>query len=151
MKLILLQVDSQKGLQLESEIRSEIVRNVKKRCPHCVSDSSAVDLIEPGKLRCSETAARLIYRSTIEAAGSHNTSEIVGVIDEWVTSTEPGEATLHLWPFVMDLDGRCPVSITSLGSPYPTLGANGDQAQASRVKEQLESCLSSDNNFQQKL
>ena len=131
---------------MESEIRAEIVWNVRKRCPQCLDDSS-VDLIEPGKLRCSETAARLIYRSTIEAAGSHNASEIVGVIEEWVTSIE---ATLHLWPFVMDLDSHCPVSIKSLGSPYPTLGANEDQAQASRVKEYLESCLSSDN-FQLKL
>ena len=134
---------------MESEIRAEIVRNVRKRCPQCIGDSS-VDLIEPGKLRCSETAARLIYRSTIEVAGSHNSSEIVEVIEEWVTGTGPGEATLHLWPFVMDLDSRCPVSIKSLGSPYPTLGANEDQAQASRVKEHLESCLSSDN-FQLKL
>ena len=125
-------------MQLESEIRSEIVRNVRKHCPQCISNSS-VELIEPGQLRCSETAARLIYRSTIEAAGSHNASEIVGVIEEWVTSTGPGEATLHLWPFVMDLDSRCPVSIKSLSSPYPTLGANEDQVQASRVKEYLES------------
>ena len=141
-----MQIDSQKGIQLESEIRAEIVRNVRKRCPQCLSDSS-VELIEPGKLRCSETAARLIYRSTIEAAGSHNASEIVGVIEEWVTSTGPGEATLHLWPFVMDLDSRCPVSIKSLGSPYPALGATDqDLVQASRVKEHLESCL--DINFQ---
>ena len=84
------------------------------------------------------------------AAGSqHNSSEIVEIIEEWVTSSE---ATLHLWPFVMDLDSRCPVSIKSLGSPYPTLGAilNEDQAQASRVKEHLQSCLSLDN-FQLKL
>ena len=140
---LILQVDLQKGLQLENEIRAEIVRNVRKHCPQCISDSSntSVELIEPGKLRCSETAARLIYRSTIEAAGSHNASEIVGTIEEWVTSIE---ATLHLWPFVMDLDSHCPVSIKSLSSPYPTLGANGDQAQASRVKEHLESCLSSE-------
>ena len=105
-----------------------------------------MDLIQPGKLRCSETAARLIYRSTIQATGSHNASEIIGVIEEWVTSTEPGEATLHLWPFVMDLDNRCPVSITSLDAPYPALsGAGGDQIQVSRVKEHIESCLSSDN------
>ena len=52
-----------------------------------------MDLIQPGKLRCSETAARLIYRSTIEATGSRNASEIVGVIKEWVTSTETGEDT----------------------------------------------------------
>ena len=127
-------------MQLESEIRAEIVRNVRKHCPQCISDSS-VGLIEPGQLRCSETAARLIYRSTIEAAGSHNASEIVGIIEEWVTSIE---ATLHLWPFVMDLDSRCPVSIKSLSSPYPTLGPIGDHVQASRVKEQLESCLSSE-------
>ena len=142
---LILQVnnDSQKGLQLEDEIRAEIVWNVRKRCPQCLSDSSntSMELIEPGKLRCSETAARLIYRSTIEAAGSHNASEIVGTIEEWVTSIE---ATLHLWPFVMDLDSRCPVSIKSLSSPYPTLGPIGDQAQASRVKEHLESCLSSE-------
>ena len=71
--------------------------------------------------------AWLIYRSTIEATGSHNASEIVGVIVDWVTSTEPGEATLQLWPFVMDLDSSCPVSITSLNSPYPPLTAGGDQ------------------------
>ena len=82
----------------------------------------------------------------IEATGSHNASEIIGVIEEWVTSTEPGESTLHLWPFVMGLDNRCPASITSLDAPYPTLsGAGGDQAQVSRVKEHIESCLSSDN------
>ena len=125
-------------MQLESEIRAEIARNVRKRCPQCISDSS-VGLIEPGKLRCSETAARLIYRSTIEAAGSHNASEIVGVIEDWVIGTGPGEATLHLWPFVMDLDSRCPVSIKSFSSPYPTLGPIEDQVQASRVKEHLES------------
>ena len=132
---------------MESEIRNEIVQNVRKHCSHCVgSESSADQLIQPGKLRCSETAARLIYRSTIEATGSHNASEIIGVIEEWVTSTEPGESTLHLWPFVMDLDNRCPASITSLDAPYPTLsGAGGDQAQVSRVKEHIESCLSSDN------
>ena len=131
---------------MESEIRSEIVRNVKKHCPRCVASESSVDLIQPGKLRCSETAARLIYRSTIQATGSHNASEIIGVIEEWVTSTEPGEATLHFWPFVMDLDNRCPVSITSLDAPYPALsGAVGDQIQVSRVKEHIESCLSSDN------
>ena len=98
---------------------------MKKHCPQCTNGSS--DLIQPGKLRCSERAARLIYRSTIEATGSHNASEIVGVIVNWVTSTEPGEATLQLWPFVMDLDSSCPVSITSLNSPYPTLAAGGDQ------------------------
>ena len=140
---MLWQIDSHKGLQLESEIRSEIIRNVKKRCPQCTNGSS-VDLIQPGKLRCSETAARLIYRSTIEAIGSHNASEIIEVIEEWVTSTEPGEATLHLWPFVMDLDSRCPTSITSLDSSYPTLTAGGDQAQTSRMKEHIESCLASD-------
>ena len=111
---------------MESEIRSEIVQNVRKRCPQCVAIGSSVDLIQPGKLRCSETAARLIHRSTIEAIGSHNASEIVGVIEEWVTSTEPGEATLYLWPFVMDLDS-CPV--TSLDVLYPTIGAGGDRVQ----------------------
>ena len=114
-----------------------------KRCSRCASVSS--DLIQPGKLRCSETAARLIYRSTIETTGSHNASEIVQVIKEWVNSTEPGQATLHLWPFVMDLDSRCPVSITSLDSPYPTLSAGGSQVQFSRVKESIDSCLSLDN------
>ena len=103
-----------------------------------------MDLIQPGKLRCSETAARLIYRSTIEATGSRNASEIVGVIEEWLTSTKPGEATPHLWPFVMDLDSHCPVSITSLESPYPILGDGGAQIQYSRVKEHMGSCLSSD-------
>lgn len=140
-----MQVDSQKGRQLESEIRSEIVWNLKKRCPQCLTNGSSVDLLQPGTLKCSETAARLIYRSKIEANGSHNASEIVGVLEEWVTSAEPGEATLHLWPFVMDLDSRCPVSIASLESPYPIFGsAGGDQAQVSRVKEHIESCLSSD-------
>ena len=99
-----------------------------------MASESSVDLVQPGKLRCSETAARLIYRSTIEATSSHNASEIVGVIKEWMTSTEPGEASLHLWPFVMDLDSRCPVSVTSLDTPYPLLGAGGDQIQFSRVK-----------------
>lgn len=108
-----------------------------------------MDLIQPGKLRCSETAARLIYRSTIEATGARNASEIVEVIEDWVTSTEPGKATLHLWPFVMDLDSRCPVSISTLDSPYPTLATSGDQAQISRVKEHIESCLVSDS-FQPK-
>ena len=107
---------------------------------------SSVDLIQPGKLKCSETAARLIYRSTIQATDSHNASEIIGVIEEWVTSTKPGEATIQFWPFVMDLDNRCPVSITSLDAPYPALnGAGGDQIQVLRVKEHIESCLSSDN------
>ena len=104
-----------------------------------------MDLIQPGKLRCSETAARLIYRSTIEATGSQNASEIVGVIEEWVTSTEPGEATLHLWPFVMDLDSHCLISITSLDAPYPMLNAGGDQVQFSRIKDHIDSCLSLDN------
>ena len=108
-----------------------------------------MDLLQPGKLRCNETAARLIYRSTNEVTGTRNASEIVGVIKDWVTSTEPGKATLDLWPFVMDLDSRCPVSISTLDSPYPTLAAcllaaGGNQAQISRVKEHIESCLVSD-------
>ena len=41
----------------------------------------------------------------------------VGVTEEWVTSTESGKAILQLWPFVMDLDCCCPVSISSLDSP----------------------------------
>ena len=109
-----------------------------------MANGSFVDLVQPGKLKCSETAARLIYRSTIEATGSRNASEIVGIIEEWVNSTKSGEATLHLWPFIMDLDSHCPVSITSLESPYPTLDAGGDQSQFSRVKEHIESCLSSE-------
>ena len=74
-------------------------------------------------------------------------SEIVGVIEEWVTSTKPGQATLQLWPFVMDLDSHCPASIISLESPYPILSTGGSQIQLSSVKEQIDTCLSSADQF----
>ena len=110
-------MDSKKGRELENEIRVEITRNVLKRCPECANGKSE-SFIQPGMLRCSEDAARLIYRSSIEVNEAHNGSEIVKIIEEWVTSTVPGEAALQLWPFVMDLDSHCPVNITSLDSPY---------------------------------
>ena len=72
---------------------------------------------------------------------THNASEIIQIIEEWVNSTIPVQATLQLWPFVMDLDSRCPVSITSLDSPYPTLGNGESQLPVSIVKEHIESCL----------
>ena len=104
-------------------------------CPQCSDDLSEF-FIQPGTLKCSKTAARLIYRSTIETNSSHNTSEIVQIINGWVTSSDPGRATLNLWPFVMDLDSHCPVSITSLDSPYPILGTTASQAQVSTFKNQ---------------
>lgn len=136
-------MDSQKGTQLENEIRSEITRNVLKRCPGC-SVGLSESLVQPGTLRCSENAARLIYRSTINESSctAHNASEIIDIIEEWVTSTVPGQATLHLWPFVMDLDSRCPVTIASQDSPYPSL-ATTDVNQF-QLKENIESCLLKD-------
>ena len=59
-----------------------------------------------------------------------------------MTSSDPGQTTLNMWPFVMDLDNRCPVSITSLDSSYPILGTTASQAQVSRIKDHIESCLS---------
>ena len=118
-----------------------------KRCPLCASDEAVESFIQPGTLKCSETAARLIYRSSVEATGPHNASEIVQIINEWVTSSVPGEATLQLWPFIMDLDSRCSVSIASLDSPYPTLGEIGSQFQLSSVKERVEYCLSTENTY----
>ena len=97
-------------------------------------------------MKCSDNAARLIYRSSVEATGSQNASEIVQIIKEWVTSSVPGEATLQLWPFIMDLDSRCSVPITSLDSPYPVLGEGGSQFQLSSVKDQVEHCLSAEYN-----
>ena len=131
-------MDSEKGIQLENEIRSEITRSVLKRCPGCLGGSSEA-LIQPGTLRCSENAARLIYRS--EVSGTHNATKVVQVIDEWVSSTLPGEATLRLWPFVMDLDKRCRVSIESLDSPYPALGTGQSHLE---FKENVQSCLAKD-------
>lgn len=134
-------MDFEKGEQLEREIRKQVARNVIKHCPRCVGFSES--LIRPGTLRCSESVARLIYRSTIEVTGTHNASEIVQIIDEWVTSAVPGEATLHLWPFVMDLDSRCPVSITSLDSTYPSnLGVGASQVYVAGIKEHMDTCLS---------
>ena len=133
-------MDSKKGRELENEIREEITRNVLKQCPQCANGMSE-SFIQPGTLRCSEDAARLIYRSNIEVTEAYNASEIVQVIEEWVTNTVPDESTLQLWPFVMDLDSRCPVSITSLASPYPALDASGSQVQVSITKEHIESCL----------
>ena len=72
---------------------------------------------------------------------AHNASEIIQIIEEWVISTVPGQATLQLWPFVMDLDSHCPVSITSLDSPYPALGTGGSQLPVSSTKEHIELCL----------
>ena len=84
-----------------------------KRCPLCAGDGPTQSLIQPGTMKCSDNAARLIYRSSVETTGSQNASEIVQIIKEWVTSSVPGEATLQLWPFIMDLDSRCSVPITS--------------------------------------
>ena len=109
-----------------------------KHCPGCLSGSSGA-LIQPGTLRCSENAARLIYRSKV--AEAYNATKVVQVIEEWVSSTVPGEATLRLWPFVMDLDNQCPVSIASLDSPYPALGSGQSQLQ---FKESVQSCLAKD-------
>ena len=134
-------MDGVKGVQLENQIRVEVTENVIKHCPQC-SDYLSESFIQPGTLKCSETAARLIYRSTIETNNSHNASEIVQIINGWVTSSDPGQTTLNLWPFVMDLDSHCPVSITSLDSPYPILGTTASQAQVSRIKDHIESCLS---------
>ena len=134
-------MDGAKGVQLENLIRAEVTENVIMHCPQC-SDDLSESFIQPGTLKCSETAARLIYRSTIETNGSHNASEVVQIINGWVTSTDPGQATFNLWPFVMDLDSRCPVSITSLDSPYPILGTTASQAQVSRIKDHIESSLS---------
>ena len=109
-------MDGVKGVQLENQIRAKVTENVIMHCPQC-SDDLSESFIQPGILKCSETAARLIYRSTIETNGSHNASELVEIINGWVTSTDPGQATFNLWPFVMYLDSCCPVSITSLDSP----------------------------------
>ena len=134
-------MDGVKGVQLENLIRAEVTENVIMHCPQC-SDDLSKSFIQPGTLKCSETAARLIYKSTIETNGSHNASEVVQIINGWVTSTDPGQATFNLWPVVMDLDSRCPVSITSLDSPYPILGTTASQAQVSRIKDHIESSLS---------
>lgn len=140
-----LQIDSQKGTQLENEIRNEVTRNVLKRCPQCATGLSE-SIILPGTLRCSKDAARLIYRSNVDMSETNNATEIIQIIEEWVTSTVPGQATLHLWPFVMDLDSRCPVSISSLDSTYPTLGTSGSQVQISSILERIQSCLTLNTN-----
>ena len=64
-------MDPEKGTQLENEIRNEITRSVLKQCPQCVN-GMLESLIQPGTLRCSEDAARLIYRSNIEVTETHN-------------------------------------------------------------------------------
>ena len=99
-------MDGVKGVQLENQIRAEVTENVLMHCPQCSDDLSEF-FIQPGTLKCSETAARLIYRSTIETNSSHNTSEIVQIINGRVTSSDPGRATLNLWPFVMDYNNIC--------------------------------------------
>ena len=58
-------MDGVKGVQLENQIRAEVTENVIMHCPQCSNDLSK-SFIQPGTLKCSETAARLIYRSTIE-------------------------------------------------------------------------------------
>ena len=47
-------MDGVKGVQLENQIRAEVIENVILHCPQC-SDDLSESFIQLGTLKCSET------------------------------------------------------------------------------------------------
>ncbi len=71
--------------------------------------------ITTGELQCFTSSDEVTYRTRLSGTTSVNSSEILGYLEEWVTS---GTASILVLGFRLNLDSSClPVAIDSLADP----------------------------------
>lgn len=99
-----------KVIQVEKAIREAVAKAVSDLC-NC---SFPASFVRPGKLSCRSTFDQVIYRSIAIGTSNYSSSQIVGLIEQWVQSSS---ATILLGSFIMDVDPSCDVQLSSLLEP----------------------------------
>ena len=72
--------------------------------------SFPVEFIRDGSSRCWNAPDEFTYRSAIVGTETHNATELVQFLEEWVKS----EPALQVGRFELWVDTKCPVLISSL-------------------------------------
>ena len=95
-----------KAANLEKYIRGVVAKAISDRC----SSNFAPDFIRAGIFSCRRASNEVSYRSTIIGAETHNTTELLGLIEDWVSSGP----VLKIGWYLADVYTNFPVELSSL-------------------------------------
>ena len=95
-----------KAAKLKKYFQGVVAKAISDRC----SCTFAPDFIRAGIFSCRRTLNEVSYRSTIVGTETHNTTELLGLIEDWVSSGP----VLRIWWYLADVYTNFPVELSSL-------------------------------------
>ena len=96
----------EKAANLEKYFQGVVAKAISDRC----SCNFAPDFIRAGIFSCRRAPNEVSYRSTIVGTETHNTTELLGLIEDWVSSGP----VLRIGWYLADVYTNFPVKLPSL-------------------------------------
>ena len=104
-----LPLQPEKAEKVDTIIHRELIEPISCQCNCTFPDG----FIRRGKFSCRNTTATVSYRSTIVGTNTYNASQLVNIIQQWVSS---GPILEVEW-WLLDVYADCPARISSLNDP----------------------------------
>ena len=102
-------LQAEKARIFEEDLLNAVTKAISDGC-NC---SFPVEFIRTGQYTCWSAPTEVTYRSTIVGTETHNSSQLIGFIDEWVNT----RTTVKIEWLLHKVYPDCPVQISSLSEP----------------------------------
>ena len=120
---------------MENQLKFELVRIIRERCPECSIFSQKY--LRKGFFLCYNNPTHTIYRSTlVNPFSTKNSTEVVSIIQEWVSTTP----SLILDDLLVRVNPSCPTGIPSLDDKECKDGLESDPETSTRIGQVLSAC-----------